>query len=423
MSGILIIIVFVLGYAAIVAEHKIRVNKAASALIAGALSWVILIIYNPEKEVVVASAGEHMSEISGILFFLMGAMTIVELIDSHNGFDVITSRIRTRNKRVLLWMISLITFFLSAILDNLTTTIVMISLVRKLISNEKDRWFFAGIIIIAANAGGAWSPMGDVTTTMLWIGHQITAGNIIVKLILPSLACLILPLSVATLLLKPGIVVPEKKRSAAGNNISPFIKHLVFFSGMFVLLSVPVFKALTQLPPFLGMLFALGLMWGLTEVVHRRKHGLERSTYTVVQALRQINTATILFFLGILLSISALQSAGILTIWAEYLMSHIPDQNTTIMVIGMLSAIIDNVPLVAGLQGMYPLSLYPTDHYFWEFLAYATGTGGSILIIGSAAGVAAMGMERITFFWFFKRISFLALLGYLAGAIVYILLF
>jgi Na+/H+ antiporter NhaD/arsenite permease-like protein len=423
MSGILIIAVFTLGYAAIVAEHKIKVDKAASALIAGALSWVILIIYNPDKEAIIASVGEHMSEISGILFFLMGAMTIVELIDAHNGFDVITNRIRTRNKRVLLWMISLITFFLSAILDNLTTTIVMISLLRKLISNEQDRWFFAGIIIISSNAGGAWSPMGDVTTTMLWIGHQITAGNIIVKLILPSLVCLLAPLSVATLMLKPGIVVPDKKWSTAGNNISPFEKHLVFFSGMFALLSVPIFKTLTQLPPFLGMLLALGLMWGLTEVVHRRKHGIERSTYTVVQALRQINTATILFFLGILLSISALQSAGILTIWAEYLMSHIPNQNTTIMVIGMLSAIIDNVPLVAGLQGMYPLTLYPTDHYFWEFLAYATGTGGSILIIGSAAGVAAMGMERITFFWFIKRISFLALLGYLAGAFVYILLF
>ena len=423
MSGILIIVVFFLGYAAIVAEHKIRVDKAASALIAGALSWVILIIYNPDKESVIASVGEHMAEISGILFFLMGAMTIVELIDSHNGFDVITNRIQTRNKRVLLWMISLITFFLSAILDNLTTTIVMISLVRKLISNEQDRWFFAGIIIISSNAGGAWSPMGDVTTTMLWIGHQITAGNIIVKLILPSLVCLFVPLSVATFMLKPGIVVPDKKWSTADNNISRFEKHLVFFSGMFVLLSVPIFKTLTHLPPFLGMLFALGLMWGLTEVVHRRKHGKERSTYTVVQALRQINTATILFFLGILLSISALQSAGILTIWAEYLMSHIPNQNTTIMVIGMLSAIIDNVPLVAGLQGMYPLTLYPTDHYFWEFLAYATGTGGSILIIGSAAGVAAMGMERITFFWFLKRISFLALLGYLAGAVVYILLF
>jgi Na+/H+ antiporter NhaD/arsenite permease-like protein len=364
-----------------------------------------------------------MGDISGILFFLMGAMTIVELIDSHHGFDVITNRILTRNNRLLLWVISLITFFLSAVLDNLTTTIVMVSLTRKLISNERDRWFFAGIIIIAANAGGAWSPMGDVTRTMLWIGHQITAGNIILKLLLPSLVCMILPLTIATFLLKPGIVVPHKKPETELNEITQFEKHLVFFSGMFVLLSVPIFKTLTHLPPFIGMLFALGLMWGLTEFVHRRKHGKEKSTYSVVQALRQINTSTILFFLGILLSISALKSSGILSTWAEFLMTHIPNQNTTILVIGMLSAIVDNVPLVAGLQGMYPLTMYPTDHYFWEFLAYATGTGGSILIIGSAAGVAAMGMERITFFWFFKRVTLLALLGYLAGAFTYILMF
>jgi Na+/H+ antiporter NhaD/arsenite permease-like protein len=423
MSNIIITVIFILGYLAIVLEHKIRINKAASALIAGALSWTVLILYSSEKEPVTQAIGEHMGDVSGILFFLMGAMTIVELIDAHHGFDVITHRILTRNKRLLLWVISLITFFLSAVLDNLTTTIVMVSLTRKLISNERDRWFFAGIIIIAANAGGAWSPMGDVTTTMLWIGHQITAGNIILKLLLPSLVCMILPLTIATFLLKPGMVVPQKNAVSGLNDITPHEKHLVFFSGMFVLLSVPIFKTVTHLPPFIGMLLALGLMWGLTEIVHRRKHGNEKSTYSVVQALRQINTSTILFFLGILLSISALQTSGILSTWAEYLMTHIPNQDATILVIGMLSAIVDNVPLVAGLQGMYPLTMYPTDHYFWEFLAYATGTGGSILIIGSAAGVAAMGMERITFFWFFKRVTFLALLGYLAGAFTYILMF
>jgi len=423
MSNILITVIFILGYLAIVTEHKIRINKAASALIAGALSWTIVILFSPEKETVTEAIGEHMGDISGILFFLMGAMTIVELIDSHHGFDVITNRITTRNKRLLLWVISLITFFLSAVLDNLTTTIVMVSLTRKLISEERDRWFFAGIIIIAANAGGAWSPMGDVTTTMLWIGHQITAGNIILKLFLPSLVCMILPLTVATFLLKPGMVVPQKIAVTGLNDITLYEKHLVFFSGMFALLSVPIFKTVTHLPPVIGMLLALGLMWGLTEIVHRRKHGKEKSTYSVVQALRQINTSTILFFLGILLSISALQSSGILSTWAEYLMTNIPNQNTTILVIGMLSAIVDNVPLVAGLQAMYPLTMYPTDHYFWEFLAYATGTGGSILIIGSAAGVAAMGMERITFFWFLKRVTLLALLGYLAGAFTYILMF
>jgi Na+/H+ antiporter NhaD/arsenite permease-like protein len=330
--------------------------------------------------------------------------------------------ISTHNKRLLLWIISLITFFLSALLDNLTTTIVMVSLTRKLISNEHDRWFFAGAIIIAANAGGAWSPMGDVSTTMLWIGQQITAVNIILKLFLPSLVSLIVPLIVATFMIKPDLAEKSKRNESKNNNISPFEKNLVFFAGMFALLFVPFFKTLTHLPPFMAMLLALGLMWGLTEIVHRRKHEKDKGAFSVVQALRKIDTSTILFFLGILLCISALQSSGILSTWANYLMRQIPNQSITILIIGFLSAIVDNVPLVAAVQGMYPLSVYPTDHYFWEFLAYATGTGGSILIIGSAAGVAAMGMERITFFWFFKRVTFLALLGYLAGALVYILM-
>ncbi|MFH1160848.1 MAG: sodium:proton antiporter NhaD [bacterium] len=423
MSEILITVIFIAGYLAIVTEHKIRVNKAASALIAGALSWTIFMLFSPTKEVVTEAIGTHMADISGILFFLMGAMTIVELIDSHDGFDIITEKIRTRKKRSLLWIISLVTFFLSAVLDNLTTTIVMISLTRKLIRDERDRWFFAGTIIIAANAGGAWSPMGDVSTTMLWIGNQITALNIILKLILPSLVCMLVPLTAATFMIRPGIVDPPKSADAKHNDIPPFEKNLLFFAGMFALLFVPFFKAVTHLPPFMAMLLALGLMWGLTEIVHRSKHEKEKGPFSVVQALRKIDTSTILFFLGILLCISALQSSGILITWAEYLIMNLPNQSATILVIGMLSAIVDNVPVVAAVQGMYPLTLYPTDHFFWEFLAYAAGTGGSILIIGSAAGVAAMGMERITFFWFLKRVSLLALMGYLAGAFVYILMF
>jgi len=423
MVNILLIIVFVTGYLAIIMEHKISVNKAASALVAGALVWTIFILYSPVKEMVTREIGEHMADISGILFFLMGAMTIVELIDSHDGFDIITQRISTRNKRKLIWIISLITFFLSALLDNLTTTIVMVSLTRKLIQEEKDRWFFAGIIIIAANAGGAWSPMGDVSTTMLWIGQQITAINVIHKLFLPSLVCMLIPLIIATFMVKPGLAEPSVKIVTKKNNIYAFEKNLIFFSGMFALLLVPFLKAITHLPPFMAMLLSLGLMWGLTEIVHRRKHEEEKGAFSVVQALRKIDTSTILFFLGILLCISALQSSGILITWAEYLMVQIPNQQVTILIIGLLSAIVDNVPLVAAVQGMYPLTHYPTDHFFWEFLTYATGTGGSVLIIGSAAGVAAMGMERITFFWFLKRIAFLALLGYLAGAVVYILMF
>ncbi len=421
LTGFLITAIFITGYLAIITEHRIRINKAASALMAGALVWTVYIMFTADKEGVLAAIETHMADISGILFFLLGAMTIVELIDSHDGFEIITERIKTRNNRGLLWIISLLTFFLSAVLDNLTTTIVMISLTRKLIRNERDRWFFAGIIIIAANAGGAWSPMGDVSTTMLWIGQQITAFNIILKLILPSLACLIVPLVAATFMVKPGVastLEPEKQKCT---NVYPFEKNLVFFTGMLSLLFVPVFKTFTHLPPFMGMLLALGFMWGLTEVVHRRKEDKAKGRYSVANALRKIDTTTILFFLGILLCVSALQSSGILIRWADYLTASIPNQSVTILVIGILSAIVDNVPLVAAVQGMYPLSVYPTDHYFWEFLAYATGTGGSVLIIGSAAGVAAMGMERITFFWFLKRISFLALLGYFAGALVYIL--
>jgi len=423
MQSFFIILVFLSGYLAIVAEQKIRINKAAIALITGTLAWTVFILFSSTKETIVASIGNHMADISGILFFLIGAMTIVELIDSHDGFDIIPAVIRTRNKRRLLWIISLITFFLSAILDNLTTTIVMVSITRKLIPDERDRWFFAGMIIIAANAGGCWSPMGDVSTTMLWIGNQITAFNIILKLILPSLVCLLVPLTLATFMIKPGIVGHVKKTNSNSNEVSRFEKTLVFFAGMFVLLFVPFFKTLTHLPPFIAMLLALGLMWCLTEIVHRNKQEKERGPLSVVHALRKIDSPTILFFLGILLCISALQSSGILINWAGYLVMHIPNQSLTLMLIGMLSSIVDNVPLVAAVQGMFPLTLYPTDHFFWEFLAYATGTGGSILIIGSAAGVAAMGMEQIPFFWFFKRITLLALSGFLSGALVYILMF
>jgi len=423
MQNILLILVFIIGYSGIVTEHKIRINKAASALIAGALTWTIFILFNPAKDAVNEAIRTNMADIAGILFFLMGAMTIVELIDSHDGFDIITQRIKTKSNRKLLWIISLTTFFLSAVLDNLTTTILMVSLTRKLISNERDRWLYTGAIIIAANAGGAWSPMGDVTTTMLWIGQQISPLNIILKVFLPSLTNLLVPLIIMNFILKTGSLARQSKTVKTLNDIYPFEKNLIFFSGMLSLLFVPFFKAITGLPPFVGMLLALGFMWGLTEILHRRKHGKEKDPLSVVHALRQIDTSTILFFLGILLCISALKSSGILLLCANYLTSALPNQNTTIFTIGLFSAIIDNVPLVAAVQGMYPLAIYPTDHFFWEFIAYATGTGGSILIIGSAAGIAAMGMEKITFYWYLKRISFIALLGYLAGGFVYILMF
>jgi len=423
MQNMLLILIFIIGYSAIVTEHKIRINKAASALIAGALTWTIFILFNPAKDTVNEAIKTNMADIAGILFFLMGAMTIVELIDSHDGFDIIIRRIRSKSNRKLLWIISLTTFLLSAVLDNLTTTILMVSLTRKLISNERDRWLYTGAIIIAANAGGAWSPMGDVTTTMLWTGQQISPLNIILKLFLPSLTNVLVPLIIMNFFLKSGTLAQQSRSVKALNDIYPFEKNLIFLSGMLSLLFVPFFKAITGLPPFVGMLLSLGFMWGLTEILHRRKHDKEKDPLSVVHALRQIDTSTILFFLGILLCISALKSSGILLICANYLTSTLPNQSTTILIIGLFSAIIDNVPLVAAVQGMYPLSAFPTDHYLWEFIAYATGTGGSILIIGSAAGIAAMGMEKITFYWYLKRISFIALLGYLAGGFVYIIMF
>ena len=415
-----IIIVFIIGYAAIALEHGIKINKAASALITGVLCWTIFIVFSQDKHLISESLEEHLGELSGIHFFLLGAMTIVELIDVHDGFNIITDRIKQTNKRKLLWIISFITFFLSPLLDNLTTTIVMISLIRKLIKEPEDRLLFTGMIVIASNAGGAWSPIGDVTTTMLWIGGQITAANIIIKLLLPSIICLLIPLIVLSLQLKGTVTRPEEIENARVSDLSKMQQSIVFFSGVLILILVPVFKTVTHLPPFMGILIGLGILWIITEIMHGDKDDSDKHYLSVSHALRKIDTPSILFFLGILLSIAALQSSGILSSLAQYISANIQNENIIVLSIGLLSSIVDNVPLVAATQGMYSLEQYPTDHYFWEFLAYATGTGGSVLIIGSAAGVAAMGMEKINFFWYLKRISLLAIIGYFAGAGVYI---
>ncbi len=420
MTG-LIISIFIVGYIAIAFEHVIKINKAAIALVTGVLCWTVYILLSPEKQIVSEELTHHLGELSGILFFLLGAMTIVELIDAHDGFDLITTRISQTDTRKLLWIIAFITFFLSAILDNLTTTIVVISFLRKLIVNEKDRLFFAGIVVVAANAGGAWSPIGDVTTTMLWIGGQITASNIIIKLILPSLVCLIIPLVYLSFKLRGNVERPVLEASSVNHSLSHRHQSIVFFSGIIILILVPVFKMVTHLPPFMGILIGLGILWIITEIIHGKKDEEDKHILSVVHALRKIDSPSILFFLGILVSISALQSTGILTQLAQGLTTSLKDDSTIVISIGLLSSIVDNVPLIAAAQGMFDLNQYPTDHYFWEFLAYCTGTGGSVLIIGSAAGVAAMGMEKITFFWYLKKISLLALLGYFAGAITYML--
>lgn len=413
---LLLSILFIAGYLAIVLEHPLRINKAASALVSGVLCWTVYALYHGNQAEVSHQLGEHLSEIAGILFFLLGAMVIVELIDAHDGFELITERIQTTDKRKLVWLIGLISFFLSAVLDNLTTAIVMVSLLRKLIPEKQDRLLFASLVVIAANAGGAWSPIGDVTTTMLWIGGQISAMNIILKTFLASLVSFLLPALIISGMVKGKLGRPEPVQDQPLNSTDRERKT-VFFIGLASLLFVPVFKTVTHLPPYMGILLGLGLMWMITETIHSGKDEAEKGLLSVNHALRKIDTPSILFFLGILISIAALEATGLLGGLAGSLNETVGDLRVISLITGLLSAVVDNVPLVAAAQGMYQ---FPTDHFFWEFVAYCAGTGGSILIIGSAAGVAAMGMERIEFFWYFKKISWLALAGYLAGAAVFL---
>jgi len=418
--NLIIVAIFILGYAAIAFEHPIKINKTASALLTGILCWVVYIMNSADTGIVSAQLYEHLGQIAGILFFLLGAMTIVELIDAHDGFDVITGRIKTTNKLKLLWIISIITFFLSAVLDNLTTTIVMVSLLRKLISDKKIRMFFVSMVVLAANAGGAWSPIGDVTTTMLWIGGQITTGSIIVNLILPSLVCLFVPLIVLSFTMKGKIESPVIIEKDQTDKTTAIERKLILGLGIGALVFVPVFKTITHLPPFMGMLFGLAILWIVTEIIHKNKNDADKDVYSVVEALRKADVPSVLFFLGILVAISALESTHQLAALAQYMDQTIGNINIIVIAIGLLSSIVDNVPLVAAGMGMYDMQTFPTDHYFWTFLAYCAGTGGSCLIIGSAAGVAAMGMEKIDFLWYLKKIAWLALLGYLAGAATFL---
>jgi NhaD family Na+/H+ antiporter len=414
-----LILIFILGYLAIVFEHNININKTASAILTGVLVWSAYALFTVDKTLVSDGLKHHLAETSEILFFLLGAMTIVELIDAHQGFKIITDRINSRNPVVLLWVIGLITFFLSAILDNLTTAIVMITLIRKLVQQKDLRLIYAGIIIIAANAGGAWSPIGDVTTTMLWIGNRITPTSIISKLFLPSIVSLIVPLAYFSFTLK-NKKLEEIKVENQNEKVNAAAGTILGF-GIAALLFVPIFKSITHLPPYLGILFGLGVVWIVSELIHSDKDDEERKPLTVAHALSRIDTTSILFFLGILLAIGALEATHILSNLAQWMDKVIGNQDVIVILIGLASAIIDNVPLVAATMGMYDISNFPTDHRIWEFLAYCAGTGGSILIIGSAAGVAVMGMEKINFIWYFKKFSLIIALGYFAGAGIYML--
>lgn len=418
----LMIAIFVIGYAMIALEHPLKINKSATAVLLAAVIWAVFALFGPGIKD--GALIHHLGETAEILFFLLGAMTIVEIIDKHDGFSIITDRITTTSKRKLLWIISILTFFMSAVLDNLTTSIVMCALLRKLVGDKNTRWFFAGMVILAANAGGAWSPIGDVTTIMLWIKGNITAGNIILETIIPSLVSLLVPVAIIGMTMKGKLERPEKTESEETSTVTRKQSLIILIMGVALLLFVPFFKTITHLPPYLGILFGLGILWITTEIMHKNNPS-NYSRLNVTAIIQKVDVPSVLFFLGILMAVSCLNEAGHLGLLAGAL-NELGNVYVINVVIGALSSIIDNVPLVAAAMGMYPVvpvelvteatKAFMVDGAFWEGLAYCAGTGGSLLIIGSAAGVAVMGMEKIDFIWYLKKISLWALVGYLAGA-------
>jgi Na+/H+ antiporter NhaD/arsenite permease-like protein len=419
MLSIVLISLFLVGYIFITLEHYIKINKAAFALLVAVSSWVVLIFNSNNFVEINNQLSHHLIGVSEIVFFLLGAMTIVELIDAHDGFSIISKRIKTNNKNQFIWLIALVTFFLSAILDNLTTTIVMVTILNKLVADRKTKWLLLGLVIISSNAGGAFSPIGDVTTTMLWIGGQITPLNIIKETFLASAVAMIVPTIIISFLIKGRITLLDQNSDSDAFKANSSQRVFILMIGISSLIFVPIFKVMTHLPPYMGMFFSLGIMWVVTELMH--KGSVNKNYFTVSKALEKIDTPSILFFFGILMSIGALESAHILPGMANHLNQLFKgDINLIAISIGLLSSLFDNVPLVAALQSMYSLEVYHTDHYFWELLAFTAGTGGSCLIIGSAAGVAVMGMEKIDFIWYLKNISWIALIGFSAGALILI---
>lgn len=430
------ILLFVIGYAFIAMEHKIKIDKAAIALLMCGAIWTIFSLLGHDENIT-HELIDHLGDTCEILVFLIGAMTIVDLIDSHGGFGVITDHITTHNKHKLLWLLALITFFMSAALDNMTTTIIMVMLLRRIIANRKERWLFASVIVIAANSGGTWSPIGDVTTIMLWMRGNVTSGALMGSLFLPALTSTVIPTAITARYIARKSTTPmaaTASESRLPKGVGPRLSKFILVVGILSLLFVPVFKSITHLPPYMGMMISLGVMWVLTEIIYDKKRGIEESIKNrVSKVLKHIDMPTILFFLGILMSVAALQSAGVLTDVARFLDRNIHEVFTITGIIGVLSSVIDNVPLVAACMGMYPvadtaavassidpsyLQSFVQDGLFWHLLAYCAGVGGSILIIGSAAGVVAMGLEKITFSWYFKRIALLAVAGYFGGMAV-----
>ena len=419
----LLIAVFVLTYAAITLEHQLKLNKSVPALLGAGVLWSLYALHLGDNQALTQHLNESLVGTAQIIFFLMGAMTIVEVIDAHNGFEVITRRIRTQRLSTLMWLVGTVTFFLSAVLDNLTTAIVMVSLMKKLLQERDDRLFFAGIIVIAANAGGAWSPIGDVTTTMLWIGGQVTALGIMKMLFLPSVVAALIPLTITAWLLRGRAVNAPAQRTDPVSKSAAFEGQLMFTLGLGILLLVPVFKTTTGLPPFMGILLGLGVLWLVGDLLHKSKVEEDKAHLTLAHAMSRIDLSSLTFFIGILLSVAVLEHTHILSDLAQWLNDKVGRLDLIVLLIGFASAVVDNVPLVAASMGMYSMTDYPPDSFIWEFIAFCAGTGGSMLIIGSAAGVAAMGLEKINFFWYLKHISGLALAGYLAGALVYVVQF
>ncbi len=407
---------FIAGYSLIIFEHIVKVNKSAIALMIAVLSWAILFMVGAPADIA-HHLERHLAEISQIIFFLFGAMTIVELIDSHQGFAVITQLISSPTKWKMMWLISLLTFFMSSVLDNLTTTIVMVSLLRKLIKGQHDRWMFGSLVVIAANAGGAWTPIGDVTTTMLWINGQISAWPIMKSLFIPSLVSLVVSVLYQMYLYRGREV--EFIDESLSIRTEPYGTP-IFFMGLGVLVAVPILKVLMHIPPFMGILIGLGLLWLVTDLVHHKHE--KREHLRMPNIIQKVDVSSVLFFLGILLSISALESAGILKNFAGFVNIFVPSEQIVAATIGLASSVVDNVPLVAACMGMYDLQVYEADCSFWQMIAYCAGTGGSILIIGSAAGVALMGMEKVDFFWYVKNVSLTALVGYFVGFGIYLIL-
>ena len=412
-----ILTVFGLGYLAIILEYNIKINKTAVALLVAVLCWVIYFSFSTaDLNADLSNLGKHVSDVSQIIFFLMGAMTLVELIDSHKGFKIVTDVIRTTSKRKMLWIVCFAAFFLSAVLDNLTTTILMVSLLRKIIPARSERFLLSCIVVVAANAGGAWTPIGDVTTTMLWINGQISTLKVIRALFLPSIVSLLIPMFYYSWRQKGEYPPPTEEQVDV---IPEPGARLVFYLGIGALVFVPIFKTITGLPPFMGVLIGLAILWLITDLLHHKYE--HRQHLRVPTVLTKIDTSGVMFFLGILLAINALESAGILSDLAKWLEVTVKNQVAIATLIGMLSAIVDNVPLVAGTMGMYPISDFPIDSSLWHMIAYAAGTGGSLLLIGSSAGVALMGLEKVNFFKYMKLMTIPVLVGYLAGMGVYIL--